>query len=293
MTDMEPMARVETLFSSPLVQVQDVCCTMGRSGLSATKGDAVAHLCMVRRGCFHYHLGRRTYFADASRALIHDDGVEYRTSHPCDGGDNCTVIVLTPELMVEAFGRRRRHEEVELDMAPVGQVSHLAAYALLRHPDTERLAGEETAIGLVQAIAAGRRPPGEYSPADAERLRIVRLAKALLNERLDENLSLSAVACEAGCSPYHLMHLFRSHSGQTIRGYRARLRVAAALDLMVQGAWDLTDLALQCGFSSHSHMSETFRAVLGMAPSELRQRLSTEALQEKRSFVQAALERAA
>lgn len=287
------MPNVETLFSSPLVEVQDVCCTLGRSGLSDSRGDAISHVCMVRRGCFHYHLGARTYFADSSRALIHDDGVEYRTSHPCDGGDDCTVIVLSQELMAEAFGRRRKHEEIEFEMAPAGQVSHLATYALLRHPDTERLAGEEAAIGLVQAIASGRRPRTELSQADGERLRIVRRVKALLNDRLDENLSLSALACEAGCSPYHLMHLFRGHTGQTIRGYRARLRVAAALDLMVQGAWDLTDLALQCGFASHSHMTETFRAVLGMAPRELRLKLSSEGLQEKRSFVQASLERAA
>jgi AraC-like DNA-binding protein len=287
------MAHIETLFSSPLVQVQDVCCAAGRSGLSDTRSDAVAHVCMVRRGCFHYHLGPRTYFADSSRVLIHDDGVEYRTSHPCDGGDDCTVIVLTPELMAEAFGRRRRHEEIEFEMAPAGQVSHLAAYALLRHPLTERLAGEEAAIGLVQAIAGGRSQKVDPGSADSERLRIVRRVKGLLNDRLDENLSLSALARDAGCSPYHLMHQFRGHTGQTIRGYRARLRVAAALDLMVQGAWDLTDLALQCGFASHSHMSETFRAVLGMTPSELRLQLTGEALQQKRRFVQAAVERAA
>jgi transcriptional regulator GlxA family with amidase domain len=89
------------------------------------------------------------------------------------------------------------------------------------------------------------------------------------------------------------MHLFRAHTGQTIRGYRARLRVAAALDLMVRGADGLTELALDCGFASHSHMSETFRAVLDMTPREVRTRLTCRQIQEKRRLLHEALQQVA
>jgi AraC-like DNA-binding protein len=287
------MSQVEALFSSPLVQAHNVCCTAGKSGLSGARGDELAHICMVRRGCFHYHLGGRTYFADTSRALIHDEGVEYRTSHPCDGGDDCTVIVLTPDLMEEVFGKRRRHDHVEFEMTPAGQVSHFAAYAALRRPASERLVAEEAVIDLVQHVAGRRIQAAAAGGAGSEHMRIVQRAKALLNATLDENLSLGAIAADAGCSPYHLMHVFRAHTGQTFRGYRARLRVAAALDQMAQGAWDLTELALHCGFSSHSHLSETFRTVLGMTPSEIRFRLNTDAMQESGRLLRSSLERAA
>lgn len=279
------MSHVETLFESPLVQVQDICCTKDRSGPSEARGEELAHVCLVRRGCIHYHLGSRTYLADTSRALIHEDAAEYRISHPCDGGDRCTIVVLGEALMAEAFGRPRGHDQIEFEMPPEGQVRHLAAYAFLRRPQPDRLAAEEAAVALVQAMASGRRGALEPGRAHGDRLRIVRRVKALLNASLDENLGLSDVAREAGCSPYHLMRLFRGQTGQTIRGYRARLRVAAALDLMAHGVRDLTEVALQCGFASHSHMSETFRAVLDAAPSELRPMLSGEASQAARDLL--------
>jgi AraC family transcriptional regulator len=287
------MSQVEALFQSPLVQVRNLCCTTGRSGESGLRGETLAHLCIVRRGCFHYHLGSRTYFADPGRALIHDNDAEYRTSHPCEGGDDCTAIVLTPELMEQAFGPRRRHELIDFEVTPAAQVSHARAYALLRQHEPERLAGEEAVIGLVNAIAR-RRPLRSRAPhLGAERMRIVQRTKALLNASLDQNLSLETIAVDAGCSPFHLMRVFRSHTGQTIRAYRARLRVAAALEQMLQGAWDLTDLALQCGFASHSHLSETFRSVLDESPSEIRMRLNGDLVQERRQRLEAALKGAA
>lgn len=284
------MAKVDPLFVSPLVEVHSLCCTAGRSSASIVRGGEAPHLCLVRRGCFHYHFGGQTYLADSSRALIHDDGAEYRTSHPCDGGDDCTIILMSPELMQEAFGRRRPHEHIEFEMTPSGQVRHLAAYAGLSRRRGDVLEAEEAVAGLVRAIAGAR--VGAVG-GEAGRNRIVQRAKALLNATAESNLSLEAIAAEAGCSPYHLMHLFRRQTGQTVRGYRARLRVAAALERMAQGDWDLTELALSCGFSSHSHLSGTFRSVLGMTPSEVRAQLGPQAMRAQGGRIQAALDRAA
>ena len=108
-----------------------------------------------------------------------------------------------------------------------------------------------------------------------------------------ENISLAVLARESGCSPYHLMHLFRTETGMPIRRYRAQMRVAAALARIVEGADDLTELALELGFSSHSHLTDTFKGLLGLTPSELRQQLGRKAIAEKRSFLEAAMRRAA
>jgi AraC-like DNA-binding protein len=287
------MSHVSILFSSPVLEVSDAVCTMGKSGKSTPRGEGGSHLALIRRGCFDYHLGARSYFADNCKALIYDEGAEYRTSHPCDGGDDCTIVNLADDLMGEIFGRRRKHEHVEFHMSPAAQLAHLAAYAVLRHPDTDTLTAEEVSLGLIHTLAR-QRPLGDGTGrAAARQRRIMDGVKALLNERMDENLSLAVLAREVACSPYHLMHLFRAETGQPIRRYRSQLRVAAALERLVEGADDLTELALHCGFSSHSHLTDTFKAVLGLTPSELRQRFGHEALAEKRSLLEAALRRAA
>jgi AraC-like DNA-binding protein len=46
----------------------------------------------------------------------------------------------------------------------------------------------------------------------------------------------------------------------------------AAVQAILDGCGDLTALALDLGFSSHSHFTDAFRRRFGMAPSSLRTR---------------------
>jgi transcriptional regulator GlxA family with amidase domain len=58
-----------------------------------------------------------------------------------------------------------------------------------------------------------------------------------------------------------------------VRAYRLRLRLALVLDRLRQGANDLADVALEAGFSHHSHMTSACRTLLGHTPSGLRKEL--------------------
>jgi transcriptional regulator GlxA family with amidase domain len=66
---------------------------------------------------------------------------------------------------------------------------------------------------------------------------------------------------------------FYQSSGVTLRQYRARARLAAALDLFEQGVRDLSLIAATCGFADHSHLTRTAIAQLGASPSRLRELL--------------------
>ena len=52
--------------------------------------------------------------------------------------------------------------------------------------------------------------------------------------------------------------------------YLTRLRLRAALERLAGGANDLTALALDLGFSSHSHFADAFRREFGRTPSAVR-----------------------
>jgi AraC family transcriptional regulator len=52
-----------------------------------------------------------------------------------------------------------------------------------------------------------------------------------------------------------------------------KLRVDRVRELLASSTLSLTDIALECGFSSHSHLSRVFRQVLGATPSEYRRSL--------------------
>jgi AraC family transcriptional regulator len=53
--------------------------------------------------------------------------------------------------------------------------------------------------------------------------------------------------------------------------YLNRLRLLEALEPLAQGEADLSTLALDLGFSSHSHFTAAFRKEFAMSPREVRQ----------------------
>jgi len=58
-----------------------------------------------------------------------------------------------------------------------------------------------------------------------------------------------------------------------LHAYRNQLRLRAALESLAERHADLTGIALDLGFSSHSHFTETFRRTFGRTPSSVRRSL--------------------
>jgi AraC-like DNA-binding protein len=116
--------------------------------------------------------------------------------------------------------------------------------------------------------APARRPPG----ATARHRQITADVLEAL-EHADGSFSLIELAHTVACSPFHLSRIFHHSTGVTLRQYRARARLAAALDLLEQGVRDLSLIAATCGFADHSHLTRTANAQLGASPSRLRELL--------------------
>ena len=78
---------------------------------------------------------------------------------------------------------------------------------------------------------------------------------------------------------HHLSRIFQHHTGFTIHRYLVQLRMRQALERLAGGEQNLTMLALDLGFSSHSHFTDAFRREFGCAPSAVR-RLNAKAIRE-------------
>ncbi|WP_345359455.1 AraC family transcriptional regulator [Actinoallomurus liliacearum] len=94
------------------------------------------------------------------------------------------------------------------------------------------------------------------------------MAARYLREQTNPVLSADELAARAGLSTSRFLHLFREHAGTSFRRYRlwARmLRVGALLS----GRQDLTTAAVEAGFASPSHFSDSFHAMFGLQPSRL------------------------
>ena len=99
---------------------------------------------------------------------------------------------------------------------------------------------------------------------------MVEATKETLASRPDARVSLSELAQAVECSPFHLSRIFREHVGLPVYQYLLRLRLAIALDRIVEDGANLSGLAFDLGFSSHSHLTTSFRRLFGVTPSTLR-----------------------
>jgi AraC family transcriptional regulator len=89
---------------------------------------------------------------------------------------------------------------------------------------------------------------------------------------LEEDLSLRALASQAGLSPFQLHRVFSAAAGETPKQFTLRLRLGRAAVLLLTGDDSVLDIALGCGFQSHEVFIRAFRRQFAINPSAYRAR---------------------
>ncbi len=91
-----------------------------------------------------------------------------------------------------------------------------------------------------------------------------------INEHLSQDMKLADLAAILSMSQFHFSHLFKKAIGITPYQYLLQQRVERAKQLLKQSDALVVDIALKCGFNSHSHLSKQFRQITGMTPKAYR-----------------------
>jgi AraC family transcriptional regulator len=89
----------------------------------------------------------------------------------------------------------------------------------------------------------------------------------------NSDLSLQALANESGYSRVHFIRMFKVATGYSPHNYLLNLKLERARELLKNQSTSLIDVALDCGFSSHSHLSRLFHKIVGVTPSAYRRSL--------------------
>jgi AraC-like DNA-binding protein len=269
------------LHASPVVGVSDYDCRAGRHGPAAEEHSGSNTIVLMRRGAFCKHFGRRGVTADANHAVFFSRGSTYRVSHPADCGDRGTVFAPSARVLSDIL----RELDPSLEGHPFPFVTGPCDPAVFwRHHEFVRrleagppdplwadVTGLQLVADVLTAAFARHGPPRRRRRGtDAAHAERAEAAKTYLAGRLGGRITLDEVARAVHASPFHLARVFRQRTGVPLHRYLTRLRLRAALERLAGGASDLTALALELGFSSHSHFSDTFRREFGRTPSEVR-----------------------
>src|SRR5215813_2922636 len=275
MTDVRPEFVVHSLLNSRTITIRDTYCRGSCRHQSAEECTKTTQLVFPYRGVYVRHVGHDQTVAEANQVLFFNAAEGYRVSHPVPGGDgSLTLIISEPtlrELAPASLLRdgatpefRRSHLRID---AQTQALVMLLRHTLHRHT-TQPLEAESLALALVQRALGPRTM--HTSGASVGRQRLVDRAKLVIASNLARRWTLTEIAAEVRVSPVYLTQLFQQVEGIPMYRYQLRMRLARALDLLAQYD-DLTALALDLGFSSHSHFSAAFRQPYGRSPSESRE----------------------
>jgi AraC family transcriptional regulator len=91
-----------------------------------------------------------------------------------------------------------------------------------------------------------------------------------LRGNLDRPVKLKELAKVACFSEFHFHRIFGAVAGETLKSFATRLRLEKAARLLRFSNQSLTDIALECGFSSSATFSRAFRSVYDTSPSQFR-----------------------
>jgi len=264
-----------TLYSSPLVTVADVHCTEGCGPGRHEEHCPVASIALVRSGTFVRRDRLGKHVVDATRVVFFDPADPYMVDHPFPGGDRCTSLSFAAPTLREAQRSRRGDpvryfDQATLSGSPEMHLLHRELLLATRLGDGVMV--EETALALLRLCTEGAEARPLRGAAANRAATLASQAQLVIAESFTGKVTLEALAEQLDVSPFRLCRAFRQATGGSLHQHLTRLRLVTALEKLPEYRDRLTDLALDLGFSSHSHFTQAFRAYFGSAPSAYLQR---------------------
>jgi AraC family transcriptional regulator len=101
-----------------------------------------------------------------------------------------------------------------------------------------------------------------------------RLKRALdyVEQNLGRDIGLEELSANSGMTPHYFCRAFRKSIGVPPYRYLINRRITRSKELLTTTGKDVTEIALDVGFSSHSHYDAAFRKAVGCAPTAYRKR---------------------
>ncbi len=276
-------------FSSKLVSFGSFRCPPTYPAFEDTGPIRRGHIIVFPRTSVRItHAGRDPIIADPNVVMFYNDGQVYRRAKISERGDLCEWFAFAPTVITDAL---RDYEPATADEpdrpfrlthGPSNPQSYMAQRLVVEHvtqcvrPDTLQI--EEVLLHVFVSVihnayaARGHRLQTATATRAATRRThtdLVHAVQELLAAGFREALSLAQIAVSVHSSPYRLCRIFRQQTGVTIHYYLDQLRLRTALERIPNCDGDLTALALDLGYSSHSHFTYAFRRTFGLPPSHL------------------------
>lgn len=225
---------------------------------------ALASFSFVMRGSYVESYGPKSLTRQASTIVLHppqeSHAVDYRNepvrilSVQIDGA---TLSHLKERAMVFESRVSRRSETIDW-------LGHRLYQEFRKADELSALALEGLVFETLAEASRARVERDEHRPI------WLRRAEEFLNDNFTNSFVFRDVARTAGVHPVHLGRVFRKSHGCTVGEYVRQLRLEFAAREIAGSESPIGDIALAAGFSDQSHLTNAFKANLGITPSAYR-----------------------
>lgn len=89
-----------------------------------------------------------------------------------------------------------------------------------------------------------------------------------IHQHFQEKITLEDIAAQVNICSSECCRFFKKHMHESLFDYLLNYRIESSLSLLAKGTFSITEIAVQCGFSSPSYFTKVFREHMGYAPRE-------------------------
>ncbi len=197
-----------------------------------------------------------------------------------EGDENCLRIQLTAEFLQDVARETLNQDCDRLELLPEFQIcdQQIQAIAMMLFTEFQQeQSGSQLYLdSLANVLAVNlirrhtiKKPQlpiyeGGLTPRQLQHV------LEYIDAHLDQDLKLENLAQLLDISQFHFGRLFKQSLGSSPYQYLIQQRVERAKQLLKQTDQSIVDIAFDCGFNSHSHLSKKFRQITGITPKAYR-----------------------
>jgi AraC-like DNA-binding protein len=264
-----------TLFVGPYFDVAEYDCP-GTPAQTAVESAPYPQVVMVCVGAYVRRDVAGSVLLDRATIGFFEAGRPYTILHPAPRPDLTTVIVIKDrQALAEALGLTPAEDgpcfqRSAVRAPPEALVLHRALHRACSRAAPEAVEIEEIAAALI--LVACEANHDVVSPADTsaqQKCKALAIAEYIY-AHFREPIALRDIGAAVSLSPFQICRVFRVEMRTTVHQRIMALRLDAAVEALLNTDAPITEIALDLGFSSHSHLTATMTRVMGVSPSAVR-----------------------
>ncbi len=269
----EPSFADTIVYQSTLVRIGAFRCDREYPGFQNTGPANNDCFVFPRTAVLIEHEDAPSFVANPNVVTFYNRSQHYLRHGISERGDRCDWFGVSRELAldavrsvdpsVEASPFRRHRGRCD---PPTFLRQRCLFDAVSKGAVTDAVAVDEMVVMLLIRVLGGTAslPQGKNARTLAHEV------ECLLTTRFDQPLTLPEIARHAGVSVYHLCRTFRQATGLALHQYIRQLRIRHGLESVCETSSPLSRIAVDLGFTHHSHFTNAFRRDFAVTPSQLR-----------------------